>query len=170
MPLLQEGDLQDQMLSKELLKSFLIHLTILESLIFKSKQILKDCLFNVIEKEGVVNNNKILFGLPKEDLLLLKQLCSQGVSYRYSSIPEGFEARLTKELDVICHQGFVSYFLINWDILSYARSKGYFYVGRGSGANSLVAYLLRITDVDPLELDLYFERFINIYRKNPPDF
>ena len=43
-------------------------------------------------------------------------------------------------------------------------------MGRGSGANSIVAYLLRITDVDPIELDLYFERFINLYRKNPPDF
>ncbi|HKL02746.1 MAG TPA: hypothetical protein VJ911_03690, partial [Cryomorphaceae bacterium] len=58
----------------------------------------------------------------------------------------------------------------NWDITSYARQKGYFYVGRGSGANSMVAYILRITDVDPIELDLYFERFINLYRKNPPDF
>ncbi|MFN9800175.1 MAG: DNA polymerase III subunit alpha, partial [Bacteroidota bacterium] len=78
--------------------------------------------------------------------------------------------RVTKELDLIRKKGFISYFLINWDITSYARSKGYFYVGRGSGANSLVAYLLRITDVDPIELDLYFERFINLYRKNPPDF
>ena len=60
--------------------------------------------------------------------------------------------------------------MINWDICKYARSKGYFYVGRGSGANSVVAYLLRITDVDPIELDLYFERFINLYRQNPPDF
>ena len=66
--------------------------------------------------------------------------------------------------------GFVSYFLINWDIVSEARSKGFYYVGRGSGANSVVAYLLRITDVDPMELDLYFERFINLYRANPPDF
>jgi DNA polymerase-3 subunit alpha len=54
--------------------------------------------------------------------------------------------------------------------VNYARSRGYFYVGRGSGANSIVAYLLRITDVDPIELDLYFERFINLYRTNPPDF
>jgi DNA-directed DNA polymerase III PolC len=60
--------------------------------------------------------------------------------------------------------------LINWKILKYARSKNYFYVGRGSGANSIVAYLLRITDVDPVELDLYFERFINVFRQNPPDF
>ncbi len=73
-------------------------------------------------------------------------------------------------MEIIQQKQFVSYFLINWKILKYARSKGYYYVGRGSGANSIVAYLLRITDVDPIELDLYFERFINLYRKNPPDF
>ena len=50
------------------------------------------------------------------------------------------------------------------------NKKNYYYIGRGSGANSMVAYLLNITDVDPLELDLYFERFINPYRSNPPDF
>ena len=55
-------------------------------------------------------------------------------------------------------------------MVNYAQQKNYFYVGRGSGANSIVAYLLRITDVDPIELDLYFERFINPYRNNPPDF
>ena len=65
---------------------------------------------------------------------------------------------------------YVPFFLINWDIVNYAKSKGYFHVGRGSGANSIVAYLLGITDVDPIELDLYFERFMNLYRKNPPDF
>ena len=74
------------------------------------------------------------------------------------------------EIGLIRQQGYLAYFLINWDITSYARSQGYFHVGRGSGANSLVAYLLRITDVDPIELDLYFERFINLYRANPPDF
>ena len=54
--------------------------------------------------------------------------------------------------------------------MNYAQKRGYFYVGRGSGANSIVAYLLKITDVDPIELDLYFERFINLYRTSPPDF
>jgi DNA polymerase-3 subunit alpha len=73
-------------------------------------------------------------------------------------------------LDLIKKMGFVPYFLINWDIVSHARKQGFFYVGRGSGANSIVAYLLHITDVDPIELDLYFERFINLYRVNPPDF
>ena len=71
---------------------------------------------------------------------------------------------------MIEQMNFISYFLINWDIVKYAQSKNYFYVGRGSGANSMVAYLLRITDVDPIDLDLYFERFINIHRNNPPDF
>lgn len=79
-------------------------------------------------------------------------------------------SRLEKELQLIEQQGFASYFLINWDMLRFAREKGFFYVGRGSGANSIVAYLLRITDVDPIKLDLYFERFINPYRENPPDF
>jgi DNA polymerase-3 subunit alpha len=55
-------------------------------------------------------------------------------------------------------------------MVNYARSRDFYYVGRGSGANSLVAFSLRITDVDPIELDLYFERFINPYRTHPPDF
>ena len=54
--------------------------------------------------------------------------------------------------------------------MRYARNAGYHHVGRGSGANSIVAYNLGITDVDPLELDLYFERFINPHRTSPPDF
>ena len=78
--------------------------------------------------------------------------------------------RIEKEIGVIAEKDYITYFLIAWDVISYARSKGYYYVGRGSGANSVVAYLLGITDVDPLELDLYFERFINLYRQNPPDF
>ncbi|MEO7482355.1 MAG: DNA polymerase III subunit alpha, partial [Ferruginibacter sp.] len=66
--------------------------------------------------------------------------------------------------------GFNAYFLINWDIIRYAQSRGFYYVGRGSGANSIVAYCLRITDVDPIELNLYFERFLNPHRTSPPDF
>ena len=90
--------------------------------------------------------------------------------YRYKDPGPEVHTRLEKELDLITKKGFVSYFLINWDIVSEARRRGFFYVGRGSGANSIVAYLLRITDVDPIELDLYFERFINLFRANPPDF
>jgi DNA polymerase-3 subunit alpha len=60
--------------------------------------------------------------------------------------------------------------LINYDIINYAKKNNFFHVGRGSGANSIVAYIIGITDVDPVELDLYFERFINPFRASPPDF
>jgi DNA-directed DNA polymerase III PolC len=66
--------------------------------------------------------------------------------------------------------GFASYFLITWDIIRYSLRCGIYHVGRGSGANSVVAYCLKITDVDPIELDLYFERFLNPQRSVPPDF
>ena len=105
-----------------------------------------------------------------DDIQLLRQECEKGLLYRYDNPSNEVLQRVEKELDIISTLNFASYFLINWDITSYARSKGYYYVGRGSGANSMVAYLLRITDVDPIELDLYFERFINIHRSNAPDF
>ena len=106
------------------------------------------------------------------DMQTLRALCMAGLAYRYKNArpsPAVVE-RMEKELRIIKQMKFASYFLLNWHIVQYAQSKDYFYVGRGSGANSLVAYLLRITDVDPLELDLYFERFINPHRANPPDF
>ena len=110
----------------------------------------------------------------KEDIDQLIKLCDQGILKRYRNADDNFkkqiEERVKKELGLIEKQGFSAYFLINWEIIEYARAKNYFYVGRGSGANSIVAYLLRITDVDPIELDLYFERFINEFRVNPPDF
>lgn len=116
------------------------------------------------------NNQHTYTETEEEDHQLIRTLCAEGLVYRYPDHDETVLDRMEMELDVIQKQGYLAYFLINWDITSFARSKGYFYVGRGSGANSLVAYLLRITDVDPIELDLYFERFINLYRKNPPDF
>ena len=109
-------------------------------------------------------------GSKEEDELLLRELCAEGLDYRYPTVTDEIIERIEKEIAIISEKHYLSYFLITWDFCSYARSKGYFYVGRGSGANSIVAYLLRITDVDPLELDLYFERFINLYRKSPPDF
>lgn len=109
-------------------------------------------------------------GSEEEDNALIEELCREGMLYRYPHADEVVTTRLKKELELIREKKFVAYFLINWDIVNYARSKEYYYVGRGSGANSMVAYLLRITDVDPLELDLYFERFINLFRQNPPDF
>ena len=92
----------------------------------------------------------------------VKKLAYDGIPYRYPTVDFKVKERIEKELELIAKKNFVSYFLINWDIVNYAQKRGYFYVGRGSGANSIVAYLLKITDVDPIELDLYFERFINL--------
>lgn len=116
-------------------------------------------------------NLKVYSSSEQEDVQLIRDECYGGLTYRYGKNPgKKIIDRLEMELEMIHSKGFVSYFLINWDILKYARKMGYYYVGRGSGANSLVAYLLRITDVDPIELNLYFERFINLFRQNPPDF
>jgi len=105
------------------------------------------------------------------DIQLLRKESYDGIFYRYGNSPsEEVINRIEKELEIIEQMGFASYFLINWDIVKYARHKNYYYVGRGSGANSMLAYLLRITDVDPIDLDLYFERFINPFRTSPPDF
>lgn len=104
------------------------------------------------------------------DMELLRKECAAGLKVRYNNPSQVVMERMNKELTVIEKMNFASYFLINWDITQYAHHKNYYYVGRGSGANSLVAYLLKITDVDPIELDLYFERFINEFRTNAPDF
>ncbi|MFD0834572.1 DNA polymerase III subunit alpha [Mariniflexile aquimaris] len=139
-------------------------------LLENTKSILNDCQIAFDFSQEIPNNQKSYTNSETEDYDLLKKLTYKGLSYRYENPDEVIYNRIEKELAIIKEKGFVSYFLINWRIIEYARSKNYFYVGRGSGANSIVAYLLRITDVDPIELDLYFERFINLYRKNPPDF
>ena len=101
---------------------------------------------------------------------MLLQLCNDKLHKRYPIPTEKVHARLQKELKVIIELKFVSFFLINYDIINYAKKNNFFHVGRGSGANSIVAYIIGITDVDPIELDLYFERFINPFRASPPDF
>jgi error-prone DNA polymerase len=115
-------------------------------------------------------NRKHFTRSAKDDAKLLEKLTYEGMQYRYGSDNKEAQARIKKELKVISDLGFLSYFLITYDIVRYAQSKGYYHVGRGSGANSIVAYCLKITDVDPIELDLYFERFINPHRTSPPDF
>lgn len=116
-------------------------------------------------------NKRTFSGSRHIDKELLERETWKGAAYRYGSNPGPVvRERIAKELRMITELGFASYFLVNWDIVRYARRRNFFYVGRGSGANSIVAYCLRITDVDPIDLDLYFERFINPYRQNPPDF
>lgn len=108
----------------------------------------------------------------------LASLCREGLETRYAGTPEwqdaGFrreaEARLLYELEVIGRMGFDDYFLIVWDFIRFARERGIVTgPGRGSSAGSLVAYTLRITDVDPIAHKLLFERFLNPERVTMPD-
>ena len=116
-----------------------------------------------------VKNKQTFTGSRNDDRSLLEKLALDGWKYRYGNDPEALK-RVRHELEIIDKLGFSSYFLITWDIIRYSMSRGFYHVGRGSGANSLVAYCLKITDVDPIELNLYFERFINPKRSSPPDF
>ncbi len=87
------------------------------------------------------------------------------------ALPEDYRARLERELDVICTMGFAGYFLIVADFIHWAKHNGVpVGPGRGSGAGSLVAWVLGITDLDPIEYDLLFERFLNPERVSMPDF
>jgi len=167
LPTTEQGLESDIMLPQEVLKGMYADYP---HIIANSQKLLKNCSIHFNFSNQVNNNQKSYTGNENLDYKLLRKLSYAGLKYRYKHIGKRVFTRLEKELKIIKEKQFVSYFLINWKILKYARSKGYFYVGRGSGANSVVAYLLRITDVDPIELDLYFERFINLYRTNPPDF
>ena len=136
-----------------------------------TQKLIDSCRINFDFSDQKQHQNKLSFTESKQDdERLIHQLCQDGLSYRYDRLSSDIQERLQKELDIIKQQNYIPFFLINWDIVRYAKSKGYYHVGRGSGANSIVAYLLGITDVDPIELDLYFERFMNMYRTSPPDF
>ena len=120
--------------------------------------------------ERVKLNRKTFTGNKTDDKALLEKLAHEGMIYRYGKSNKEAQKKLKHELTVIYELDFCAYFLITWDIIRYSMGQGYYHVGRGSGANSIVAYCLRITDVDPIELNLYFERFLNAQRTSPPDF
>ncbi len=105
-----------------------------------------------------------------DDQLLLEKLAFEGVDYRYGKNNKIAQKRVKDELEIIFKLQFSAYFLITWDIIRYSMARNLYHVGRGSGGNSVVAYCLKITDIDPIELDLYFERFLNPKRSSPPDF
>jgi DNA polymerase III subunit alpha len=103
-------------------------------------------------------------------LAYLRSLCEEGLRERYGAATDDLETRLRFELQTIAEMGFADYFLIVWDFIRFAREDGVAVgPGRGSAAGSLVAYCLRITDVDPIRYELLFERFLNPGRKSMPD-
>ena len=101
----------------------------------------------------------------------LRQVAAEGLARRYATVTAELRARLDYELGVIEKMGYAGYFLIVWDFISFARDRNLpVGPGRGSGAASLVAYALRITDIDPFVYGLVFERFLNPERVSMPDF
>ena len=100
-----------------------------------------------------------------------RKLCMDGFSERYPQAPEEYMSRLEYEIGVISRMGYVNYYLIVWDFIRYAKEQGIpVGPGRGSGAASIVAYCLHITEVDPMKYALIFERFLNPERVSMPDF
>lgn len=100
-----------------------------------------------------------------------RKLCMDGFSERYVNPPEEYRQRLEYEIDVISRMGYVNYYLIVWDFIRYAKEQGIpVGPGRGSGAASIVAYCMHITEVDPMKYALIFERFLNPERVSMPDF
>lgn len=111
-------------------------------------------------------------GSPREDYL--RHLCEEGLAQRYGRDRalnnETLRHRLDRELKLLNEKNFTSYFLIVWDFINWAKLQGIpVGPGRGSAAGSLVAYVLGITDIDPLRFELVFERFLNPERVSPPD-
>ena len=100
-----------------------------------------------------------------------RKLCYEGFEERYQNPPEEYLERLEYEIGVISRMGYVNYYLIVWDFIRYAKESGIpVGPGRGSGAASIVAYCMHITEVDPMKYALIFERFLNPERVSMPDF
>ena len=154
---------------------------------FKSPEEMKEKFKHV--PEAIENTKKIagrcnldfkfgVFHLPKYTVpkgydtnTYLNKLVREGLERKFSNnIPENYSDRLQSELKTIEAMDFSSYFLIVWDFINYAKSKGIpVGPGRGSAAGSLVAYSLDITEIDPMKYDLLFERFLNPDRISMPD-
>ena len=100
-----------------------------------------------------------------------RELCDNGFRERYPQAPAEYRQRLEYEISVISSMGYVNYYLIVWDFIRYAKEQGIpVGPGRGSGAGSIAAYCMHITEVDPMKYALIFERFLNPERVSMPDF
>lgn len=112
-----------------------------------------------------------IFPLPSGETAFsfLWKITFRGLEERFKPITEQAVKRLQYELEVIDEMGFCDYFLIVWDVIREAKTRGVMHIGRGSAANSLVSYCLGFTEVDPIKHNFYFERFLNRGRISPPD-
>jgi len=123
--------------------------------------------FKLLPRRPVFPSFPVPDGLTPEGYL--RRLCRAGLAGRYGKATAAVRRRLEKELLLIEAKGFCEYFLVVHDVVQYARRRGAPVAGRGSGASSLVAYLLGITNVCPVAYDIPFERFLNEQREDFPD-
>jgi len=137
-------------------------------LIINAQSLVNQCFIEC--KQGEDKNKKFFTSGPAEDMKYLRSVTTQGYVKRYGHDKAVWQSHIEKEFRIIAQKGFTAYYLIAYDLIRFAKKNNYDFVGRGSGANSTVAYCLGITNVDPIELDLYFERFLNEERVTPPDF
>ncbi len=144
------------------------HLQHFPELIHNTQKLLDACSLDFAL--GQDKNKKHVTGSEASDWDLLVTRAWEGFQQRYDASDPALRERFQRELDIIRKKNFCAYYLIAHDLVEFARSRNFAYVGRGSGANSMVAYCLGITNVDPIALDLYFERFLNPERSSPPDF
>ena len=145
-----------------------LHFAAYPKIIENTKKILEACSISLDLSSP--KNKKSFTGCRQDDRLLLEKLARDGFPKRYPNANREAEKRFTQEIEIIHTLGFAPYFLITHDIIRYAQHKQFAHIGRGSGANSLIAYCMGITNVDPISMNLYFERFINSSRTSPPDF
>lgn len=149
-------------------KELLNHFKAYPQIIRNTEKLLEACSFDFNFNKS--RNKQHFTGNAYDDKQLLIKYALAGFNKRYAPDNQEAKKRLLHEIEVIHDLHFSGYFLITDDICRYARSRDFHYVGRGSGANSIVAYCLGITQVCPMKLNLYFERFLNPKRRNPPDF
>jgi DNA-directed DNA polymerase III PolC len=164
----QQALKEEYMLNEETLAQKFAHCP---TLVTNAQKLLHAC--SIHYEPGVDKNKKFFFDNAETDMRVLREKTRIGYSRLYAKDdPQQkiWNERIEKELAIIAHKQFTAYYLITLDMIDFARQSGFDFVGRGSGANSTVAYCLGITNVDPIELDLYFERFLNEERVSPPDF
>ncbi len=136
--------------------------------LLNSVRIAEQCSVNPLAYTAKLPNYTIPSEFRTQDEYL-HHLCMQGVQERFGEMTDPIKKQLDYEFSLIVEKGFVSYFLIEWDFVNYARTHGIRCSARGSAAGSVLAYSLGITNVDPLRYQLLFERFLNPERADMPD-
>ncbi len=165
LPVHEQASPDEIMLSEEELEN---HFRRYPQIVHNTRRLLADC--NLDIRLGEDKNKKNVTGSRESDWDYLVTRAWEGFQKRYDASDEFLRERFDRELRIIKQKDFCGYYLVAFDLIQFANRKGFAYVGRGSGANSVVAYCLGITNVDPIELNLYFERFLNEERTSPPDF